>query len=151
MSNNKTSVWSIIILVTTIISLILLATAVTVTVLGIPAAIEAVRQEATGKGLPANEIEMAVTITYAAIIGALVLGSAFDVLKIIGGFMFSLKGRWGVFCIVVSIISVAACIWSLVNGIVNKGSVGSIVIYSIELAVSVLLVVACFKHRAENK
>jgi len=149
MSKNKTSVWSIIILVATIITLVLVATTVTLTIIGMPTIIEAARQEATRRGATAAEVDAVVAVAYAAIIGGLVLGCAFDVLKIIGGFFFSLKGRWGVFCIVVSIISVAAGIYVLISNITNKAGVGNIVVSSIELAVGVLLVVACFKHKAE--
>lgn len=147
----KLSVWSIIILVATIISLILLVTSITVTSLGIPAAMEVARQAAKDAGVPAAEQELAATIAVGAIVAALAFSAAFDVLKIVGGFLFSLKNRWGIFCIVVSIISIATTVWSLVADISNKAGAGSIVIDSIALAVGALLVFANFKHYGEIK
>ena len=146
---NKMSIWAIIILIATIISLILLAVTVIVTVVGIPAATAAAKQAAIDAGTPEAEVNLVVGIAVGAIVGALIFASIFDVLKIIGGFMFSLKGKWGIFCIVVSILSAIGAIWSLSTTIANRGSVGTIVTDIITLLVNVLLVVACFKHRAE--
>ena len=151
MPKNKTSVWSVIILVATIISLILLATSATLTSLAIPEAYNQALAAAQQQGATGQDAEFAASLAVTVIIVALVFASAFDVLKIVGGFLFSLKGRWGVFCIVVSILSLVFGIWSLISNITNKAGVGTIVTGSISLAVSVLLVIACFKHRAENQ
>ena len=151
MAQNKHSIWSVIILIATIISLVLLVTAVVMTAIGIPDVLALAKQTAIDSGVTAEEAELIAGIAVGAVIAALVFSSIFDILKIIGGFMFSLKGRWGIFCIVVSIISVATGIWSLISNITNHVAAGSIVVSSIGLAVSVLLCVACFKHRAELK
>ena len=150
MAQNKKSIWSVIILIATIVALALLVTSIVVTALGVPTALAVAKQAAIDGGVPAEEAELAAGLAIGAIIAALVFSSVFDVLKIIGGFMFSLKGRWGLFCIIVSIISAVIGIWALISNIVNKAGVGSIVVSALELAVSGVLVVACFKHRAEN-
>lgn len=149
MAKNKTSVWSIIILVATIISLVLLVTSIVLTVTGIPAAMDAAKQAAIEEGVTAEEANVVAGIAIGAVIAALVFSSIFDILKVIGGFMFSLKGRWGIFCIIVSIIALAMGVWSLISNIVNKVGPGTIVSDSISVAISALLVIACFKHRAE--
>lgn len=146
---NKMSVWAVIILVATIISLILLVTTIAISVVALPEAMAAAKQAALDGGATEAEADLAVAIAIGAVVVALVLSSVFDVLKIIGGFMFSLKGRWGIFCIVVSIISVVFGVWGVIGDISNHVGVASIVTGSIGLAVSVLLLVACFKHKAE--
>ena len=146
---NKMSIWAVIILIATIISLVLLVTTITVTTLALPEAMEAAKQAAIDGGATEEEALIAVGVASGAVVVALVLGSVFDVLKIIGGFMFSLKGRWGIFCIIVSIISVVFGVWGVIGDISNNVGVASIVTGSIGLAVSVLLLVACFKHKAE--
>ena len=149
MAENKKSVWSIIILVATIISLIILVASIVVLAVGLPATIAAARQAAIDQGTPQAEVDMVVSLAIGVVIFAFVLASLFSVFKIIGGFMFSLKGRWGIFCIVVSILSAVSGIYSLVTDITNKSSAATITISIIGLIIDVLLVVACFKHRAE--
>ena len=150
MSKNKMSLWAVIILVATIISLALLVTSIAVTAVAIPVALQTAKDAAMAEGgITPEEADLVAGIAIAVMIVALVLSSVFDVLKIIGGFMFSLKGRWGIFCIIVSILSFASGIFALVNDIRNYAGVGTIVVSSLSLAVSAILVLACFKHRAE--
>ena len=149
MAENKKSVWSIIILVATIISLIILVASIVVLAVGLPATIAAARQAAIDQGTPQADVDMVVSLAIGVVIFAFVLASLFSVFKIIGGFMFSLKGRWGIFCIVVSILSAVSGIYSLVTDITNKSRAATITISIIGLIIDVLLVVACFKHRAE--
>lgn len=151
MSGNKKSIWSVIILIATILSLIALAVSVILTAVGIPVVLEAARQAALDEGVTAEDAAIIAGVAIGTIIAALVIGSLFDILKIIGGFMFSLKGRWGIFCIIVSILSVATGIWALVNDITNKASGGAIASTSVSLALSLLICFACFMHRAELK
>lgn len=149
MAQNKKSIWSVLILIATIISLVLLVTSVILMVVGIPAISEAAKQGAIEGGATQEEAGVIAGIAIGAVIVAFVFASVFDVLKIIGGFLFSLKGRWGIFCIIVSILSVASGIWTLVSDITNKAAAGSIVVAGLSLAVSALLCFACFKHCAE--
>ena len=149
MAQNKKSIWSTLILIAAIISLVLLVASVILMIVGIPAISEAAKQGAIEGGATQEEAGIIAGIAIGAVIVAFVFASILDVLKIIGGFLFSLKGRWGLFCIIVSIISVATGVWTLVSDISNKAAVGSIVVSVLSLLVSILLCVACFKHRAE--
>ena len=116
MSKNKMSLWAVIILVATIISLALLVTSIAVTAVAIPVALQTAKDAAMAEGgITPEEADLVAGIAIAVMIVALVLSSVFDVLKIIGGFMFSLKGRWGIFCIIVSILSFASGIFALVT------------------------------------
>lgn len=151
MVQNKKSVWSVIILVATIISLILLIAQVVTTAVAIPTAVQLVRTEGGKQGLPADQIELLVAAAIGSIVAGLVAGSIIEILRIIGGFLFSLKGRWGVFCIVMAIISGAFSVYTLISAITTKSGAGTIVIAAIDLVICVLLIVACFKHYAENK
>lgn len=146
---NKKSIWSTIILIATVVSLILLVIALVVLIVGVPATRELVKQAAIEGGFSEEEAAAIGLIATITLIVAFVITSIFDILKIIGGFLFSLKGKWGLFCIVVSILGAIGAVFSLFANIRNKGAVGSIVVDVITLAVDVLLVVACFKHKAE--
>lgn len=146
---NKLSVWALIILIATILSTILLVTTIVVTAVGTTAVAAAAKQAAIDTGSTPDEAQLIASVAVGAIIVALVFSSIFDVLKIIGGFMFSLKGRWGVFCIVVSLLSVAGAVWSLISDISNKAGVGTIVLAVVSLLLNLLLCVACFMHRKE--
>lgn len=150
MAQNKKSIWSTIILIATIVSLVLLILGVIALVVGIPGARELARQAAVDGGATADEAGIIATIAVTTIIVAFVLSSVLDVLKIIGGFMFSLKGRWGIFCIIVSILGAVGAVVSLINDIRNHAGTLSIVTSGLTLAVDALLVVACFKHKIEN-
>ena len=151
MAKNKMSVWAVIILVSTIIALALLIISAVTVIAGIPAATEAAKQAAINAGSTAEEANLAASIAIGVVIAAFVFASIFDILKIIGGFMFSLRGRWGIFCIVVSIISLALGVWSLASNVSNKVGIATIISSSMGLAISLLLCIACFMHRAEIK
>ena len=145
------SIWAVIILVATIISLVLLVTSIALTAIGIPGVMETAKQAALDEGVSADEANIIAGAAIGVIIAALVFSSIFDILKIIGGFMFSLKGRWGIFCIIVSILSLAGGVWSLISDISNKVGAANIITDSLSVALSLLILVACFKHRAEVK
>ena len=149
MAENKKSVWSTIILVVTIISLVLLVLTVILTVVAIPAVTTAAKQAAEQEGLKPAEVDLAVSVVIGSVVAALVISSAFQVLKIIGGFKFALQGKWGIFCIVVAILAVGFGIWSLISNIANKAGGATIATTSISLIVDVIFCIACFKHHAE--
>ena len=149
MAQNKKSVWSLIILVCTVISLVTLVASIIVTVIGLPVALEVAKQAAIAEGGAEAEVSLAVAIALGVAVAVLIIASLFSILEIIGGFMFSLKGRWGIFCIVIGIITTASSVYSVFNGFVSNAGVVSIVTSFVSLAVSFLFVVACFKHYAE--
>ena len=149
---NKKSIWSTIILIVVLVTLVLLVISVVSTVMDLPNVEAAVRAEADKQGVNDEAaIVLAIGLAQGAIIAGLVIGSIFDVLKIIGGLLFSLKGKWGMFCIVVSILGVIGSGYSLYSYIQNKAGVGTIVIAVVSLLLSLLYCVACFMHRKENK
>lgn len=149
MKQNKLSVWAIIILVVTVISLILLVFSIVSTAIAMPTVMAAAKQAAEAEGAGEEAVKLAMNIAMGAVIAAVVISSIFSVLQIIGGFLFSLKGKWGVFCIVVAILGLAAAIFDLVNDISKKAGAMSISVSSITIAVNALMVVACFKHKQE--
>ena len=151
MAENKKSIWSTIILVCTIVTLILLVASIVATAVGLPAVLEEAKAAAIAQGVTPEEANLAATIAVGIVVVVLVFSSLIDIFKIIGGFLFSLKGRWGVFCIVVAILSILSGVWGLVNNITNKAGGLTIAFTAIGLAVSVLFCVACFKHLQENK
>ncbi len=148
---NKKSIWSTIILVVAIVSLILLVVSIVTTITGMAGVEALVREEAANQGLTDEAlIAIAIGTAKAMLVVSLIIGSLFEILQIIGGFKFSLQGKWGMFCIVVSILGVVFGAISVVSDFQNKAAIGTIVTNVLSLALSVLLCVACFKHRAEN-
>jgi len=151
MAQNKKSVWSLIILICTIVTLVLLVASIVTFAVGFPTVLKEAKEAAIAEGADEEAVAIAVAVVSAVAIAALVISSIFDLFKVIGGFLFSLKGRWGVFCIVVAVLSIISGIWSLVNDISNHAGGASIAITAIGLAVSVLFGVACVKHLQENR
>ncbi|MBQ7250775.1 MAG: hypothetical protein IJS37_05465 [Bacilli bacterium] len=151
MAKNKMSGWAIAILVLTIISAVLLVMGIIAFAVALPEVKAVAEQAAHDKGLVGQDFDLAVAVALAAVIAAFVVSIVFEVFQVIGGFLFSLKGRWGVFCIVVSILSAATNTWELISAISNRSGALTIVTSVIALLVSAFLVVACFMHRAENR
>ena len=149
MAKNKTSVWSVIILIATIVSLVLFVAGIVTLAVSLPATRDAAVQAGIDSGVTEAEAQALglAAVVVAVVIFALV--SVLDILKIIGGFMFSLKGRWGIFCIIVSILGLVGAVVSLVNDITNHAGAGSFVVDSLSLVVDLLLVVACIMHKKE--
>lgn len=151
MAQNKKSTWSLIILICTIVTLVLLVSSIVTFSIGLPTVLEEAKQAAIAEGANPDDAALAASIVAGVAIAALAIGAIFDVFKIIGGFLFSLKGRWGVFCIVLAVLSIVAGVWNLVNGISNHAGGASIAIDAIGLAVSLLFGFACVKHLQENR
>ena len=151
MAKNKMSGWAIVILVLTIISAVLLVMGIIAFAVALPEVKAVAEKAARDQGLVGQDFELAVAVALAAVIAAFAVSIVFEIFQIVGGFLFSLKGRWGVFCIVVSILSAATNTWELVSAISNRSGALSIVTSVIALLVSAFLVVACFMHRAENR
>ena len=151
MAQNKKSIWSIIILVASLVTLALLVTSIVLTAVGVPSALEVAKQEAIAAGSTAEEAELIAGVAIAVVVVVLVIGSLFDVFKVIGGLLFSLKGRWGIFCIVVAVLSIAGGIYSFINGLTNHAQASNTIIDGIKLAVSLLYGCACVMHFKENR
>mgnify|MGYP006916284653 CR=1 FL=1 len=151
MGKNKRSIWSTIILVATIISLALLIAGVITLALTVPVVSTSAKEAAINEGVSEADASAVALIAMVTVIVVFVIQSIFDILKIIGGFMFSLKGRWGIFCIIVSLIAFISAVAGLITDINEHSGATSIILDSLTLAVDALLMVACFKHRQENK
>ena len=150
MAKNKMSFWAVFILVMTIIMTALFVVSVVGFATSIGPVQDAARTEAA-KTLSEPDLSVAVGLVVGGVIAAFAVSSILEVLQIIGGFLFSLKGRWGIFCIVMAILSGVSNVWELISAISSKAAVLSIVTASIGLVLSVLMIIACFKHRAENR
>ena len=149
---NKKSIWSTIILIVALVTLVLLVISVVSTIMDLANVEAAVRAEAEKQGVDEEAaIVLAIGLAQGAIIAGLVIGSIFDVLEIIGGLLFSLKGKWGMFCIVISILGVLVSGYNLYSYIGNKAGAGTIVLAVVSLLLSLLYCVACFMHRKENQ
>ena len=151
MAKNKMSIWAIVILVVTIVLAAFLLTSVIAFSTSISTVMETARAEAAKHSTDPAEIDLIAGAAVGVIIAAFAASAVVEVLQIIGGFLFSLKGRWGIFCIIMSIISAATNLWELISDITNRAGALSIVSTSICLVLSIVIVIACFKHRAENR
>ncbi len=148
MAKNKFSFWALVILVVTIISTVLFVTSVIVFAAGLPAIAETVRQAGKQEGASEATIATAIAIANATAISTFAVSSVLEVLTIVGGFLFSLKGRWGIFCIIMAILSAIGYVVQLF-GAISSGNTTTIVTAILAAALSILLVIACIKHRGE--
>lgn len=107
-------------------------------------------EEAGGKFDEAT-IELALEITKTGLIVGLVFAVIICGLEILGGFLFSLKGRWGVFCIVVGVLGVLFGIFDLTDLGNGQNTVGTILSTIFSFAVTVAFCLASIMHYIENK
>ena len=103
---NKKSAWSNIILAISIIIVISIVVSLVSLMVQLPAAREVAEAEVARQGLPEATAQAVVDMAVSTVVAGVVLGVTFKVFEAIGGFLFSLKGKWGMFCVVVSIIIV---------------------------------------------
>lgn len=87
---------------------------------------------------------------FGAYVALSVITFALTILEIAGGFLLSLKGKWGPFVIVMSILSVLTSASSFF-ALVRTGSAANIVLAALDLVLSILIVVAAFKVEALGK
>ena len=146
-TNNKKSIWSAVILFTALVSLVLLVITAILTIAVVVAAKEAL----VAGGVDPSDAAAGALVASIVVFIIFILISFFDILKIIGGFLFALKGKWSIFCIVVALLALASNVASLVYYINEAAEAGNIVIASLDLAASAILAFACLMHRRENK
>ena len=148
MSNeNKKSIWSAVILFTALVSLVLLIITAILTI----AVVVTAKDELIAEGMNPSEAAAGALIASIVVFIIFILISAFDILKIVGGFLFALKGKWSIFCIVVTLLAFASNLASMIYYINNAAEVGNIVIAVLDLVASGVLAFACIMHRRENK
>ena len=153
---NKKSIWSTLLLIATFLMLASVVVSIITVIVVLPqtmdAAKEIARQEAAAQGVSVSEevLEMAMNIAKSAVIVSLVFVIIIAGLEILGGFLFSLKGKWGIFCIVVGVLGVLGGIGNLM-GITASTQAASIISDVISFLVSGLFCVASIMHYIENK
>ena len=153
---NKKSIWSTLLLIATFLMLASVVVSIITVIVVLPQTMEAAkeiaRQEAAAQGVTVSEevLEMAMNIAKSAVIVSLVFVIIIAGLEILGGFLFSLKGKWGIFCIVVGVLGVLGGIGNLM-GITASTQAASIVSDVISFLVSGLFCVASIMHYIENK
>ena len=153
---NKKSIWSTLLLVATFLMLASVVVSIITVIVVLPQTLEAAkevaRQEAAAQGYSVTEevLDLAMSVAKTAVIVSLVFVIIIAGLEILGGFLFSLKGKWGIFCIVVGVLGVLGGIGNLM-GITASTQAASIVSDVISFLVSGLFCVASIMHYIENK
>ena len=148
---NKKSVWSTIILVVAILMALSVVISLVSLIVQIPVAREQAMETLLNQGVSESVAEAAVETAISSLVAGYIIGLTFNAFEAIGGFLFSLKGKWGMFCIVASII---ALVFGFIRVITNStnGSDGlTIALNFVDLILAILFCIASFKHRKENK
>lgn len=148
---NKKSVWSTIILVVAILMALSVVISLVSLIVQIPVAREQAMETLLNQGVSESVAEAAVETAISSLVAGYIIGLTFNAFEAIGGFLFSLKGKWGMFCIVISILGVLVSGYNLYSYIGNKAGAGTIVLAVVSLLLSLLYCVACFMHRKENQ
>ncbi len=153
---NKKSIWSTLLLVATFLMLASVVFAIVTVIAVLPQTLEAAkeiaRQEAAAQGVSVSEevLDLAMNVAKTAAIASLVFVVIISGLEILGGFLFSLKGKWGIFCIVIGVLGVLGGIGNLM-GITATTQAANIISDVISFLVSGLFCVASIMHYIENK
>ena len=153
---NKKSIWSTLLLVATFLMLASVVVAIVTVIAVLPQTMEAAkeiaRQEAAAQGVSVSEevLDLAMSVAKTAVIASLVFVVIISGLEILGGFLFSLKGKWGIFCIVVGVLGVLGGIGNLMS-ITATTQAANIISDVISFLVSGLFCVASIMHYIENK
>lgn len=153
---NKKSIWSTLLLVATFLMLASVVVAIVTVIAVLPQTLEAAkevaRQEAAAQGVSVSEevLDLAMSVAKTAVIASLVFVVIISGLEILGGFLFSLKGKWGIFCIVVGVLGVLGGIGNLMS-ITATTQAANIISDVISFLVSGLFCVASIMHYIENK
>ncbi|MCR5491909.1 MAG: hypothetical protein K6F32_07260 [Bacilli bacterium] len=148
-TNSKRSIWANIILIVSIVSAALLVLAIVFFALGLAGVRTAAEQAAAEQGLSGDQVTLAVNIAIITTIVVFVIANILNVLEIVGGFLFALKGKWGLFCIVMAILSLIGTGFNFFSGFGSGVALNTMILNGLELALGILFLVACFKHRAE--
>ena len=153
---NKKSIWSTLLLIATFLMLASVVVSIITVIAVLPQTMEAAkeiaRQEAAAQGYSVSEevLDLAMSVAKTAVIVSLVFVIIIAGLEILGGFLFSLKGKWGIFCIVVGVLGVLGGIGNLM-GITASTQAATIISDVISFLVSGLFCVASIMHYIENK
>ena len=144
---NKKSIWSTIILIVAILTII----TTTIEFVSVVTSIDKVREVALEEANGDDFTTLVVNAVASSFVTGAVIGVILAAFEIIGGFLFSLKGKWGTFCIVISILGIFAQGINLSNNLTTNGVLPlTIVMNFVMLAIYIVYCIACFKHRSEN-
>ena len=144
---NKKSIWSTIILIVAILTII----TTTIEFVSVVTSIDKVREVALEEADGDDSALLLVFVMASSLVTGAVIGVILAAFEIIGGFLFSLKGKWGTFCIVISILGIFAQGINLSNNLTTNGVLPlTIVMNFVMLAIYIVYCIACFKHRSEN-
>ena len=148
---NKKSLWSNLILIIAIIMLVSIVISIVNLIVQLPAAREAAMQEAMAAGYSESVAEVAVDAVIGGVVAGFVLGLTFNAFEVIGGFLFSLKGKWGMFCVVIAAISLGFCTIRVFTNIGNGSDALTIILNIVDVILAAIFLVASIMHRKENK
>ncbi len=153
---NKKSVWSTMLLVASALFLVLVIVNIVRSIIIMPVSMEQSRSITEEIFASANypyteeDVEMTVQAAKVGFIVGLVFVSAIECLVSLGGFLFSRKGKWGMFCIIVGVIGVL--IESFGFKSLNKESeILTVVLTIIDFLVVLAFCVSSIMHYRENK
>lgn len=149
--NNKNSVWAKLILAISILMVVSIVVSIVLLAVQLPGIRAVAEEELIRQGVSQDIAKAAVDTAMSSVITGVVLGITFNIFEAIGGFLFSLKGKWGMFCVVVSIIVLVADSIRILTGLVQQGDLTTIILNFLDLILAVLFCVACVKHRKENQ
>ena len=97
-----------------------------------------------------EDVDMTVRASEGLLIVGLIFVSAIECLVSLGGFLFSRKGKWGMFCIIVGIIGVLSKSFDFTN--LNKESeILTVVLTIIGFLAVLAFCVSSIMHYRENK
>ena len=149
---NKKSIWSTLLLVATLLMLASAVISIVTTIVTLPEIMEAAKEiaktELASRGYTISEeaLDMAMNTARTAAVMGLVFATLIAGLEVLGGLLFSLKGKWGIFCIVVGVLGI-------IGGFTNvfSSTASTVVTNIIGLLVSGLFCVSSVMHYRENK
>ena len=123
----------------------------TIEFVSVVTSIDKVREVALEEANGDDFTTLVVNAVASSFVTGAVIGVILAAFEIIGGFLFSLKGKWGTFCIVISILGIFAQGINLSNNLTTNGVLPlTIVMNFVMLAIYIVYCIACFKHRSEN-
>ncbi len=154
MDRIKKSTWAMTVFILTVISTVMFVVALITFFTGMGAVRQSLYEAAKQADSKATEetLQATVNIAMGITIGIAAIGWILSGLVLLGGYLFSLKGRWAMFCIVMAIISAVAAVFSFI-GVFTSGAINvpNLVSNFISLALNVVMAVACIKLRIEDK
>lgn len=97
-----------------------------------------------------EQLDLAIQAVKTSMIAGLIFAALIEGIMALGGFLFSLKGKWGMFCIIVGILSVVVEIFGFTN--LGEGTTpANVVSKIISFLIAGLFCLASIMHYRENK